>query len=117
MDERTIEILNRFKKSWADTEQFFTDLTDNYVGFERLQATRQFLDNLKQNGGEQLFRLGTSIHILYISRSVNFGLRPEQKYISIETLDTEFEVCLRDGNQVYQSYKVDYLSDERVTGY
>lgn len=115
MDERTIEILNRFQQSWADTERFYAYLTNDCAGFERFFLVRQFLDDLKQRGGEQLYRLGTSMHILCISRSVNFGLRPEQKYISIETFDTEFEVCLRDGKQVYRRYKVNYLSDEKIT--
>lgn len=63
MEKRIIEILARFQQSWADTERFFADLTDNYAGFERLNRIREFLANLKQNVGEQQFRIGTSMNI------------------------------------------------------
>ena len=115
MDDRTTEILKRFKNSWAETEQFLDELIDKYAGFERLKPIRQFIATLKQNGEDKFFRLGTSVHILIISRSVNHGLRLDQKHIKIDAFDTKFEVTLCDGNKVYRQYLVDNLDDNRVT--
>lgn len=115
MDERTKDIVKRFTDSWSDTEIFYDDLIANYPGFERLKPIRQFITTLKQNGEDKFFRLGTSIHILVISRSVKHGLRLDQKYIKIDAFDTNFEVTLRDGNKVYRQYIVYSLDDNRVT--
>lgn len=115
MDERTTEILRRFKNSWTETEQRIDDLIDNHSGFERLKPIQQFIMTLKQNGEDKFFRLGTSVHILIISRSVNHGLRLDQKHIKIDAFDNKFEVTFRDGNKVYRQYMVDSLGDNRVT--
>lgn len=115
MDDRTTEILKRFENSWTETQQFIDDLIDKHSGFERLKPIRQFITTLKQNGGDKFFRLGTSIHILVISRSVNHGLRLDQKHIKVDAFDTKFEVTFRDGNKVYRQYMVDSLNDNRVT--
>ncbi len=115
MNERTIEILNRFSRSWADTEGFYDNLIENHSGFERLQPVRQFIQTLKLNGDDKFFRLGTSIHILIISRSVEHRLRLDQKHIIIDAFDEKFEVTLRDGNKVYRQYIVDNLDDIKVT--
>lgn len=53
--------------------------------------------------------------MLIISRSVNQGLRPDQKFIKIDTCDSKFEVTFRDGDKVYRQYMVDTLDDTRVT--
>jgi hypothetical protein len=115
MDDRTAEILKRFSNSWTETEIFYNKLIDNFPGFEQLKPVRQFIKTLKQNGGERNFRLGTSIHMLLISRSVNHGLRKDQKYIKIEAFDSKFEVTLRDGNKTYRQYMVDNLDDIKLT--
>lgn len=115
MDERTTEIIKRFKNSWTETEQFLDDLIDKQSGFERLKPIRQFITTLKHNGEDKFFRLGTSLHILVISRSVNHGLRLDQKHIKIDAFDTKFEVTLSDGNKVYRQYTVDSLDDNRVS--
>jgi len=96
MDERTTEIQRRFKNSWTETEVVYSNLIDNYPGFERLKPVKQFIQTLKQNGGDIIFRLGTSLHILVISRSVNLGLRTDQKHIKIDAYDNKFEVIFRD---------------------
>ena len=114
MDERTTEILNRFNNSWLETEKFYNDLIDNYPGFERLKPVKLFIENLKQNGEDNFFRLGTSIHILIISRSVDHGLREDQKHIKIDAHDNKFEVTLCDGNKIYRQYLVESLTDRRV---
>lgn len=115
MDERTKDIIKRFSDSWTETEKFFDDLIANYPGFERLKPIRQFIETLKQNGEDKFFRLGTSFHILLISRSVNHGLRLDQKHIKIDACDSKFEVILRDGDKVYRQYIVESLDDLRVT--
>jgi hypothetical protein len=114
MDERTSEIIKRFNKSWAETEKFYDNLIGHYPGFERLKPIRQFIAILKQNGEDKFFRLGTSMHVLIISRSVDHGLRRDQKHIKIEAYDDKFEVIMRDGDKVYRQYMVDSLNDIRV---
>ncbi|MEO6637513.1 MAG: hypothetical protein ABIN25_04510 [Ginsengibacter sp.] len=115
MDDRTTEILKRFSDSWANTETFYDNLIYKYPGFQRLRPIRKFIDNLKQNGEEKFFRLGTSIHILIISRSVDHGLRKDQKHIKIDAFDDKYEVIFRDGEKIYRRYIVDGLDDMRVT--
>lgn len=115
MDERTTEILKRFSKSWTETENFYDNLIDNYSGFERLKLVRQFINNLKQNGDDRFFRLGTSVHVLIISRSVDHGLRKDQKHIKIDTFDNKFKLTLRNGNKIYRQYMIDNLGDVKVT--
>lgn len=115
MDERTKEIVKRFSDSWTETEKFYDDLIANYPGFERLKRIRQFISTLKQNGDDKHFRLGTSVHMLLISRSVNHGLRLDQKHIKIDAFDNKYEVTMRDGDKVYRQYIVDNLDDIRVT--
>lgn len=114
MDNRTKDIIRRFADSWIETELFYNDLITNHKGFERLKPIIQFIEFLKQNGEDKFFRLGTSIHILVISRSVNYGLRKDQKCIKIEAFDNKFEIKLCDGNNTYRQYLVDSLHDNSV---
>ena len=115
MQNRTEAILDRFNHSWIETELRFDDLIDNYTGFERLKWIRLFIGELKQKGENRYFRIGTSMHSLLISRSVNHGLRSDQKYIVIEAYDKKFEVTLRDGGKIYRQYMLDDLNDSRLT--
>jgi hypothetical protein len=115
MDERITEILKRFSSSWTATESFYDNLIDNRSGFDRLKPIRQFIRTLKQNGENKFFRLGTSVHTLVISRSVDHGLRKDQKHIKIDAYDSNIEVIFRDGDKVYRHYIVDSLADNRVT--
>lgn len=114
MDEKATEILKRFNNSWIETETFYDSLIENHSGFERLKPVRQFIETLKQNGEDKFFRIGTSIHTLVISRSVDHGLRPDQKHIKIDTYDNKFEVTFRDGDKIYRQYMVESLDDIRV---
>ena len=115
MDVRTDEIVNRFKDSWTKTESFYDDLIKNYPGFERLKPVRQFISQLRDNEEFNNFRLGTSMHTLVISRSVDHGLRRDQKYIKIETFDnSDFEVTFRDGDKTYRKYIIKNLGDTRL---
>ncbi|MBJ7429284.1 MAG: hypothetical protein JHD28_10075 [Bacteroidia bacterium] len=115
IDDRTKEITKRFADSWIETELFYNDLITNHKEFERLKPIIQFIEFLKQNGEDKFFRLGTSIHILVISRSVNYGLRKDQKYIKIEAFDNKFEIKLGVGNKTYRQYLVASLHDTSVT--
>lgn len=116
MDERTVEILNRFQTAWIQTETFLVNLITNHEGFEHLIPIREFIAELEQSGGKKLYRLGTSMHTLIISRSVDHGLRLDQKHIKIETLSVnDFEVTMRDGKKIYRQYRVKDLKDIRVS--
>ncbi|NRF37631.1 hypothetical protein [Pedobacter foliorum] len=115
MQTRTEVILNQFAASLTETERYFKDLITNYSGFERLKPISQFILDLKEKGEDSCFRFGTSIHLLLISRSVQHGLRPDQKYIVIEAYDDEFEVTFRDGEKIYRQYRLEHLSDDRLT--
>jgi hypothetical protein len=115
MDDRTREILNRFDASWVQTKASFADLIANHKGFKRLIPVRAFITRLEQSGGKELYRLGTSIHILIISRSVDHGLRTDQKYIRIEAYgESDFEVTMRDGEKMYRQYRVSDLNDSCI---
>jgi hypothetical protein len=115
MDSRTEEILARFSKSWVDTKILYDDLINNYPGWDRIIPIRDYISKLKQNGEDRFFRLGTSMHALMISRSVNFGLRSDQKYIKIEAVNlNDYEISLRDGNKTYREYRISDLEDTRL---
>jgi hypothetical protein len=116
MDERTVEILNRFHTAWIQTETLFDDLITNHEGFEHLIPIREFIADLEQSGGKKLYRLGTSMHTLIISRSVDHGLRLDQKLIKIEAVGVnDFEITMRDGKKIYRQYRVKDLKDIRVS--
>lgn len=115
MNERNIEIINRFANSWIETENRYKELIDEFEGFEKLIPLRNFIQRLKENGEDKNFRLGTSMHILLISRSVNHGLRDDQKYIKIYVIDfNDFEIVFRDGNKLYREYRIKSLDDIKL---
>ncbi|HLP36584.1 hypothetical protein [Lacibacter sp.] len=115
MDERTLEILNRFAKSWVETESRYSDLVENHEGFERLKPVLHFILTLKGKGEDKYFRLGTSMHTLTISRSVNHGLRPDQKHLKVEAVDTnDFEVIFQEGEKIYRKYRIKSLDDIKL---
>lgn len=115
MDECTTEILNRFRKSWDETQLFYDNLLNSNPGWKKVEPIRQFISKLKQDKEYLNFRLGISIHILMISRSVNFGLRTDQKYIKIEAIDiNDFEVTLKDADKIYRQYRISSLEDTRL---
>ena len=113
MNNRTIEIKSRFEKSWNDTEKIFDMLLEN--GFERLIPVREFINELKQKGENQNFRIGTSMYRLIFSRSVEHGLRDDQKQLIIDTLDkNDYEIILRDGFKKYREYRICDLKDIKL---
>ena len=116
MDTVSEEILSRFNESWAETEKFYADLIDNNPDWDRLIPIYLFIQKLKKRGQNKYFRLGTSIHYLIISRSVESGLRPDQKFIKINAIDNYFEVTLKDASKMFRQYTIKDLEDERLTG-
>ncbi|XLS27954.1 hypothetical protein ACJD0Z_12180 [Flavobacteriaceae bacterium M23B6Z8] len=114
MNNRTIEITSRFEKSWNETEKIFDMLLEN--GFERLIPVREFITELKEKGENQHFRIGTSLYRLIFSRSVEHGLRDDQKQLIIDTLDkNDYEIIFRDGFKKYREYRISDLNDDRLT--
>ena len=116
MDARTQEILDRFSKSWIETEIFYNDLIDNNPEWEKLIPLSIFIQKLKNTGGKNFFRLGTSLHHLIISRSVEPGLRSDQKHVRIEAQESSFIVTLKEGTKMYRQYTIKDLDDERLKG-
>ncbi|MDN5202824.1 hypothetical protein QQ008_15650 [Fulvivirgaceae bacterium BMA10] len=115
MTDRTQEIITRFQNSWNETEEFYLDLFENYDGFEFIEKILEFIGRLKKEGKNKLFRLGTSMYSLIISRPVDFGLRTDQKYIRIEFIGkADFEVILRDGDKIYREYRINDLSNIKL---
>ena len=119
MDNRAEEIIRQFEKSWAETESFYRDLLENYEGFGFVEPILELIKKMIDSGESKNFRIGTSMHTLVISRSVDHGLRKDQKEIRIERINDlkngfEYEVIMRDGGKRYREYVVTDLSDERV---
>lgn len=114
MNERTTEIVKRFRDSWVKTEKFYDFLTGG-GHWNQLQPIIKFIADMKQKGFDKHFRLGNSVHMLIISRSVNHGLRDDQKHIKIYAYQDYLDVTLREGDKVYRHYEVKDLSDERVS--
>ena len=113
MDSRTIEITNRFQESWEETQRIF-DLFDD-GGFKRLKPVKKFIAELKGKGENNHFRIGTSLYRLIFSRSVEHGLREDQKYILIDTIaENDYEVTFKDGFKKYREYRISDLNDVRL---
>ncbi|WP_406684377.1 hypothetical protein N1F78_01200 [Seonamhaeicola sp. MEBiC1930] len=114
MDSRTIEITKRFQDSWETTQRIF-DLFDN-SGFEKLKPVKKFIAELKEKGENNHFRIGTSLYRLIISRSIEHGLRDDQKRIMIDTIAlNDYEIIFSDGFKKYRQYRISNLNDNRLT--
>jgi hypothetical protein len=114
MNEHTAEIIKRFENSWVEAENFYDDLIHNYSGSEEIKQIKNFISDHKNLGENKVFRIGTSIYILIISRSVNHGLEMGQKRIIIEPCDTKFKVTFSDGGKIFRQYLLDNLKDEKI---
>lgn len=114
MEYRTKEIRARFEKPWIGTEDIFDELLEN--GFERLMPVRDLIKELKSKGDNYHYRIGTSLYMLIFSRSVEDGLRDDQKYLIIDTIgNDDYEIILRDRYKKYREYRIDDLSDNKLT--
>jgi len=115
MDARTQTILNLFHESWTETLLRHDDLITNYSGFERFKPLREFILKLQVQGEDKYFRIGTSVHYLIISRSVNHGLRTDQKSIKIDVInENDYYVTFRDDTVTYREYRLQTLDDPRM---
>jgi len=114
MESITQEILNRFEQSWTETIERYQMLIA-HGGFERCVPIRGLIIEMKENGEWKHFRIGTSMHTLLFSRSVDFGLRADQKYVKIEAADLNvYEIALRDADKLYREYKISDLKDTKL---
>jgi hypothetical protein len=116
MNAATEEILNRFDQSWTATQLFFNDLIDNNPELENLIPLCLFIQKFKKAGGNRSFRLGTSKQDLVISRSLEFGLRPDQKFITVQAKGNSFIISFRDGYKLHKEYRIKDLDDELLKG-
>jgi hypothetical protein len=115
MDARTAAIIDQFEISWKVTLADYNQLIEKYTGFDHLVPLRDFIVKLKSEGADRHFRLGTSMTDLMFSRSVDYGLREDQKCVRLAFLGPNlYYLQLRDGNQEYRAYKIESLEDERV---
>ncbi len=115
MDAINPEILNRFSKSWAETQKSYEHLI-NQPEFNLLIPLYLFIQKSKRAGGDKFFRLGIAMQDLIFSRSAEIELGPNQKYVKVKALAASFEVTLRDGAKMYRQYLIKDLEDERLTG-
>lgn len=116
MEARSAEIVARFQESWVKTEQWYEGLVSNHVGFEPLRPILALLARLKAEGASDRFRVGTSMHDLIFSRSVDHGLRDDQKCVKVMWVGgSDFEIVMSDRFKRYREYRVSDLNDERVS--
>ncbi len=114
MKSSTIEIVKRFEQSWKETQKRYDTLIGN-GGFNKLIPIKQFIKELQDKGESKHFRIGTSMYSLIISRSVDFGLRVDQKSIKIEAFNEgDFEILFKDGLKTHRKYRINTLDDERL---
>ena len=115
MDERSTEIVRRFKESWVEVEARYRDLINNYSGCDKCRPIKGFISQIITVGDNSFFRAGPSMDALILSRSVDFGLRLDQKHIKIEAITADdFEISLKEGSKVYREYRIKDLNDERL---
>jgi hypothetical protein len=107
------EIINRFRESWIDVENFYDILIENY-SWDKLKPIKELIFELKLKGENEHFRLGTSVHYLIISRSVEHGLRSDQKHIRIMQTSLNFKVELREGLKVDRELVSENLKDTEI---
>jgi hypothetical protein len=116
MDIGTEEILKRFDESWTGTQLFYNDLIDNNPALDNLIPLYLFIQKLKKAGGNRSFRLGTSKQDLVFSRSLESSLRPDQKFITVQSKDNSFTISFRDARKLHKEYRIKDLDDELLKG-
>lgn len=108
------ETAQQFSDSWIKTEAHFTDLIDNHPELDKLIPVYLFVQNLRSNGHEQIFRADFKGHELILSRSAKPALHPQQNFINIKALGDSYEVTLRDSKQMLKQYRVEELDNPEV---
>ena len=114
MDSRTDDIISRFRASWEQTENWFVRFAAQQ---EALNPLLDLIRQLKSKGMNEYFRIGSSMYTLLISRSMEYGLRPDQKAVWVRLSEEGgFEVTLKDQFKKYGTYRVRDLNDPEVIG-
>jgi hypothetical protein len=116
MDKGNEEIFARFDKSWVATQLFYNDLIDNNPQLDNLIPLYLFIQKLKKAGANNHFRLGTSKQDLIFSRSLEVDLRPDQKFIAVQSKDNSFIISFREGSKLHKEYRIKDLDDELLKG-
>jgi hypothetical protein len=116
MEAASEEILKRFNESWTETQLFYTNLVDSYDAYDTFIPLLFFLKKLRKAGEDKNFRVGTSMNDLILSRSAEFGLRPDQKFVAVQVKGNLFIISFRTGTKLHKEYRIKDLDDERLTG-
>ena len=84
-------------------------------GFEHLKPLKEFIADLKLEGWNKELRIGTSLYSLIFSRSLEHGLRNDQKFIKIDTIElNEYEVIFKVEKEETSKIKISDLKDSRL---
>lgn len=83
------KIEGEFLLSWDDVEEFY-----NNVNIDSIKGIISFIKELRNRGYDKVFRAGTSLYSLVLSRSKRHGLREDQKSItfSFAYIESKMEV-------------------------
>ncbi len=109
MDKRSEEIVKRFQHSWDEVEKHYEHILQ-YNGWEYLTQLIGAIEYWREIGLDKVFRVGNSIHHLILSRSVEHGLREDQKRILIvPNSDGTYEINFFEGTKKYKEFKTNQL--------
>jgi ketosteroid isomerase-like protein len=85
-EENVIEI--RFVNSWNTIEQFFNLLNAN-PNWKHMALMLDLMSKLRKQGYDRKFRAGQSVDSFILSRSHDYGLRPEQPSLNFVVNDDQ----------------------------
>ncbi len=115
LEKRNKEIIDRFQISWIDTKLKYKDLMENHSSFDFAKQILSLIERLRYLKYDKVLRLGTSMHTLVLSRSVEHGLREDQKEIRIEwAKENLFNIVMKDVGKVYREYTLIDLEDYKL---
>ncbi|MES2278718.1 MAG: hypothetical protein V4592_21995 [Bacteroidota bacterium] len=115
MDARTEKIVNSFQSSWLETLAWYNEHIDNYPAWERYIPVKKLIEDFIKNGEDRFFYAKTSHSTLLVSRSVDGGLREDQKFVSIDVINPGvFEIKLREPLKTYREFRIGSLDDPRL---
>ena len=83
-----------FLLSWDDTEDFYKQ-TD----FPQIPAILKLITKMRHNNYDHLFRAGTSLLNLIVSRSRRHGLRDDQSFIGFVFMEKDMNVFYQNKNK------------------
>ncbi|MEM9829223.1 MAG: hypothetical protein AAF944_01220 [Bacteroidota bacterium] len=113
MDKRNEEIVKRFQHSWDKVEKHYEHILQ-HNGWEYLIQLTKAIEYWREIGLDKVFRAGNSIHYLILSRSVEHGLRGDQKRILIiPNSDGTYEINFFEETKKYKELKTNQLLGNR----